>query len=803
MKCTICKCDFSNPNIFIAHLNYTHNISNNYTCFEDSCNRIFNRRDAFKKHITLHDLSNTHSPNDTYMETEVEKQSLNDLNNSSASTVSPAVVDINNSDNSEPKRTDDFTLDTFCKILQSNIDKLISNLYTVLALNRSIIQEIILQFSNFFSSGLISIIKEALTLNGKECQDMLTLLENPFKSFDTEFKRLKYFERSNCFIRPMPFSIGTSTAPSRIKGETSLVLKQRYGYFIPMRILIKSFLEIPGVYDTMCQYRRNVLSEDIRSSHVISNIMQADLWQEYLKKCTHDNVFPIVLYFDDFEINNPLGSHAGIYKQGAVYFSIPSFPPEFSTRLDNIFLAMLFHSRDRVMNGNKATFSVLINELLFLENNGITVNKNKEKVYFSLVLLIGDNLGLHSLFGLSESFSANYYCRFCKSHKEDMQRSFKEDENLLRTADEYKNCVENKLFGVKEDCIFHELPNFHISNNLTCDIMHDLTEGVHRYSMAKIISYFIEQKVFNLKSLNDRIKYYSYSCMERNIPPSIKEDHLKNGCIILSSAEMLCLVLNFRLIIGDLIPEDDKVWNYYLILLEITESLVATSITPPGIELLNTLIEEHNYLYVTLFEDYLKPKFHFLLHYHRVIKKVGPLCHIQSIRFEAKHKEFKTNSHVVPTRRNISLTLSTRMQLKLCHRFLSQQGMEDISLMGPVYKLPSDETIFKDFIDTNNTFCIEWYEFNGIRYNSQSVLIYDNITDVPQFCQVNYIIVSDNIVYFICKIFQTEHYSIHLRSFKIEFSTGCKNFEFSFFKNNAPVNIHYLPNGGKYVFVSK
>lgn len=145
---------------------------------------------------------------------------------------------------------------------------------------------------------------------------------------------------------------------------------------------------------------------------------------------------------------------------------------------------------------------------------------------------------------------------------------------------------------------------------------------------------------------------------------------------------MMCLVLNPRLIIGDLVPKINHVWKYYLILLEITEIVVASTISIPTIELLKSLIEEHNYLYISLFNDNLKPKFHFLLHYPRIIRKVGPPCNIQSIRFEAKHKELKTTAHVTASRKNISLTLSIRSQLKFCHRVMSQQVLKDLSLVG-------------------------------------------------------------------------------------------------------------------------
>ncbi|KAF0769830.1 Uncharacterized protein FWK35_00006347 [Aphis craccivora] len=47
-------------------------------------------------------------------------------------------------------------------------------------------------------------------------------------------------------------------------------------------------------------------------------------------------ILPYFLYFDDYETNNPLGTHAGLKKLGAVYISFtPCFLPEFSSSLNN------------------------------------------------------------------------------------------------------------------------------------------------------------------------------------------------------------------------------------------------------------------------------------------------------------------------------------------------------------------------------------------------------------------------------------------------------------------------------------
>lgn len=90
------------------------------------------------------------------------------------------------------------------------------------------------------------------------------------------------------------------------------------------------------------------------------------------------------MYYDDFQVNNPLGSHAGSQKLGAVYISFGCLPPELSSLIDNIFLASLFKTDDLNTFGNKVIFKDLIEELNFLEISGIDIinNNKKYKIFF-------------------------------------------------------------------------------------------------------------------------------------------------------------------------------------------------------------------------------------------------------------------------------------------------------------------------------------------------------------------------------------------------------------------------------------
>lgn len=82
-------------------------------------------------------------------------------------------------------------------------------------------------------------------------------------------------------------------------------------------------------------------------------------------------------------MNNPLGSHAGVQKLGGVYCTLPCLPSEFKSTLENIFLVSLFHASDRKAFGNESIFRILVDEINFLQEYGITLQlKGIDKTIF-------------------------------------------------------------------------------------------------------------------------------------------------------------------------------------------------------------------------------------------------------------------------------------------------------------------------------------------------------------------------------------------------------------------------------------
>lgn len=264
-------------------------------------------------------------------------------------------------------------------------------------------------------------------------------------------------------------------------------------------------------------------------------------------------------------------------------FTYLFLPNNLRSKLNNMFLFVLLNSLDRKLLKNSNVFCRVIEELMFLEKESLTLMINNKEIIlkFQLALILGDNLGIHSIFNFSESFRACYPCRFCLTPFKDMNQFFTEDKMILRNESKYKEDIQNLLndgtnsHNIVEEWVFHKLDSFHVTKNLVVDVMHDIWEGIALYDIGKILNEFINvKKFFSLEHFHHRISAYSFHIHE-NKPPTILENHVKIK-LKLSSAETMALFRNFPLFIGDLIPENNPHWNLYLKLKKVVDIVMET-----------------------------------------------------------------------------------------------------------------------------------------------------------------------------------------------------------------------------------
>lgn len=161
-----------------------------------------------------------------------------------------------------------------------------------------------------------------------------------------------------------------------------------------------------------------------------------------------------ISYADDFEVCNPLGTSRKKHKLFAVYWILSNLPPGSRSSLSSIYLALLCKGEDLKHYGHEKVLEPLLRDLSILEKDGIFVHLHGTFIKGNVYCVVADNLAAHGMGGFVESFSGEFFCRFCLGRSSDVQ------------AKEVQSGAFN-LFtsycGVKRDCVFNKhLSHFNV-----------------------------------------------------------------------------------------------------------------------------------------------------------------------------------------------------------------------------------------------------------------------------------------------------------------------------------------------------
>lgn len=393
---------------------------------------------------------------------------------------------------------------------------------------------------------------------------------------------MQYFAKCGNFIQPVEELLSGVSYVQTMASATGIVrqvaVPDSY-HRIPLKSLLTKILEIPGILQAMLEWQRREESDAIQDVFDGEFCKTHPLFQNEVS-------IPLVIYQDDCEIVNPLGSKTGVHKLGLIYFTLKSLPPDLLSSLQSQFLLAVYKSDDIATYGFDAILRSIVEEIRCLESDGILVNTPNYQgvVKFTVVQVVGDNLGLHGVLGYIESFSGNYVCRFCKADKRGVRSLTLEDPALLRDRNSYEadlRTADSSQTGLKRDSVLNNLSFYHVSDNVAVDIMHDVLEGVGPYEVKLVLNSLIEQKHLTLEKLNYRITSFDYGfCDKGNKPSVISKRDLGNpeGPMRHSASQMWCLLRLLPTIIGDLIPIDNKHWELLLLLLLCMEFIFSPSL---------------------------------------------------------------------------------------------------------------------------------------------------------------------------------------------------------------------------------
>ncbi|KAB0790692.1 hypothetical protein PPYR_01368 [Photinus pyralis] len=791
---------FDGVDELIKHFKLFHSFTpyGNFYCLD--CCHTYQSLKAFKRHFKGNNKSCINKSSDTI--NRLEKSYSQHENNTDSS--------VGNSERENVR----YDLASALKNIEATALIFVTKLYSKSNYARKDVDQLINDITNNLLGTIITELSNIFNTtnnNNGEIDKLLAFCLDPFCNFNTYHKYTKSLQNRDLYREPKIFETNNEVDHIILNSTPCLDSKSSKGALMPLQFQFQKFFELPNVLKDTIENMTNLAQKS-----TIHNIINGEIWKQKKAKFENKTLIPYILYFDDFEINNALGSHAGSQSIAAFYYSFPTLPQHHVSSLENIFTALLFKSTDKCY-GNDATLNLLIKEIQLLEKDGLMVHGHQ--IHYILMAIVGDNLGLNSILGFTKSFSANFPCRFCKCNQSEIKSDCQENLSKFRTIENYQQDISNEIevknrakqSGIREISIFNTIDSFHVVNNYAVDIMHDLFEGVCHYDVCQILTHLIEKDhLFSLKILNSRKQLFNYGKTEiGNISPPIKINHLTNLKLHMSAREMWTFCHFLPLIIGDLVPINNKYWKLLRLLLEMIDLILMTEFNDTDLKLMTLKIEQHHLQYVKLFGNTLKPKFHFLLHYPTIIKKIGPLKYIWCFRFESKHRELKMYTNNTNSRKNIPYTIGIKCSLKFSYRLLNNNGFKNIiayNSKSTKQQNLRDQFYYKNLnLDAVNIIGDDIMTFKKdiIYKGTQYAIDYYLLTKKLQLYRiVDIVLTSNENIYFVCSQYKLGNFCNHFQSYLLPTTESTDTFFMfspSHFDYYSPLHTYMSPNGKTYV----
>jgi len=601
-----------------------------------------------------------------------------------------------------------------------------------------------------------------------KCLTVFDKLSKPFDGINSTYQLEKYAAKLPSYVEPKQHVLGQrwdgtdSRQEQRLKDDTLV--------YVSVQETVQSILHWRSSWNEMLDVDGEYVGGDVISSYFSGTNFQKVYSQ--LKNDITVPFYPVVLqiYYDDFETCNPIGTKAGVHKLGGFYFTILNFGRKHNSTLDNIYLLALAYRQDIVRYGMSSVLRPIVKELAQLESGFDVVLEDGSVRHIVCILgnIVADNLGLHSILGYTESFAHSYACDLCYGTVEQFQTQYAEEKFTVRNRQQYddhcktlskQGIAGGHVFGIKSVCALSRLKYYHPVENDTCDIMHDILEGVAPFEVKLLLcDVILKRKLLSMDDFNGLLSTFDYgTIMSSSKPSSVSVARLQSSDSLgQHSHQMLVLMYVLPLILAKYITDDNLNWKLFMLLLEILELLLSPLLTRGHLSYLAELIAEHHTVFRELYPDSrLKYKHHRMVHYPSVMLRNGPLSHMWVMRYEAKHGYFKRLAHVVCNYRNVCKTLAHRNQMRQAVTWWKPAPLgREVEIGTGTETLLTSHKEFLDLFPPSSAPCQEAFLANSVRvcgtmYEPGYTVIIDmDENDFPVFGYITKIMVLDGVVSF-------------------------------------------------------
>lgn len=693
--------------------------------------------------------------------------------------------------------SDDFPFSKFPIILkdsenetsfEKNVFSLILDLYGSMSVTKKLAAKLSTSIQENICKPLTDyIVSNLICEEDKEYVKLLSEnVQLVFDRLNTEHKMKQLLKENKLYFEAEKFRIANEEHESK-------------GYLFPLKENFKAlFQSQPNLLLNMLLTYDEYFA--FENGDEINNIITTPIWQHKSKGFNGKLILPILLYQDDIELNNPLGSKAGVQKISTMYVTFPLLDPLNCSKLTYHIPACLTLSSD-LSAGLYSNFYYLALELKNLEETGICflLYDIAVTVHFVVAAPVGDNLALNMVLGYNMTFIIDFFCRFCICTKEETEELTRELHEKLRI----NAGVLGETLGIKRECPFSkELNSFNILYCMSTDIVHDFHEGKIKLEMSNLINTFLDKGYFDLEYLNNAMKNFNqYSRFEKkNKCSKIKRGHLNNNILKMSASEVALFMKYFPIFVKEHIPSNDIFWAFFKLLYKLFNFVCQSSFTKEDLSTLANIIAEHHEMFINLKlgtkknPGKLTPKHHIITHYPLSIRMLGPPKTFWVMRLEALHKKLKQYANVISSRRNILKSLSDKVQLNNSQLFFN--NTKEIKVTKSKY---FEYIILKNFKIENDygTFPIEYslpsYTFlsiENIKFEINDIVIIKKNTAVKIF-KLKHLFYVSGIVSFFAFELNVLQYDEDLQLIEIQFPNQNQYFILKV------SDIHFLPTNIK------
>ena len=636
-------------------------------------------------------------------------------------------------------------------------------------------------------------IKKILIDHGVDKDEVVKMMnevgkDDPFSTaqrlLESEKKRTKFIEEAFVNVKPKTIRLNSVDDP---KPET-------YQY-VDIKKSLKNMLE-----DETYIKQKEADPYEVEEG-VVKNVKDGRYYCNNPYFLAFPEAVPLLLFQDELEICNPLGSGKSKHKINVTYMTTLDIQSPYRSRVKSIQLVSLVLSRHWKKHGNQKCNEELLNDLLELEAEGVEVDVPEKKVVKAgLCYIVGDNLGLHQLAELSCCFSSGQICRVCQiEYKDACQKHLLyadiEEDFHPEAFDEdiYNECADRAVDdgqpshhtkGIKGHCIFNKLKSFHSVRGMPPCLGHDFFEGIFAYDVQHLLDYVInKESLISVEEFNHKLKNFNLNKRDASNRPNIFKTRKQNSKYEGSAGSLRVLSRMMTAALCDVLDRS-QAGKMIIKLAEVSEIITAPKLSHFEIEVIMAeIVHEYLDMRVAAIEEMgmsnSKPKHHMLSHYSENYLNYGPLIMLWGMRMESKHVYFKTVIRAAKNWKNVSKTCAERHQMAMISYAYSglfprsKFELPDDSVNAETMRLATSDDFLTRFISNINpkALILKKVTIYGTLYSTGNILVLKKLA--PGTLHVG---VLKAISFFEEKIkFGVKTFTVMLNKFNFYVSTACES----------------------------